>query len=548
MSFENMKMSSRLGLSFGLVILTFAAILMWVESSLSKLTQDVNKINEETLPYILAVDEMDLSRSDVQQFLTDVSATHDTDGYQEAEESAKRFLNDVEKFKQLYRQTKDEQSLRQIEEIEKSFNRFYTSGKVMAEAYVKKGMEAGNLLMKGADGQSGFDRDSEVISSELHKFRDQQLAKANRITAGAASAASFTMDMMLAGSLVAILLAVILGFLITRSLQRQLGGEPVVVAGIARRIAGGDLMIKVQTHDKDQSSLMFAMKGMVGKLSQVITEVRNAADSLSKASEQVNSTAQGMSQASSEQAASVEETSASVEQMSASVNQNSDNAKITNGMASKAAREATEGGESVKQTVEAMQQIAKKISIIDDIAYQTNLLALNAAIEAARAGEHGKGFAVVASEVRKLAERSQMAAQEISEVASSSVEMAEIAGKLLDEMVPSINKTSDLVQEISAASEEQLSGIDQINNSMMQLNDITQQNASASEELAATAEEMSIQAEQLQQTMHFFKVDSGDVSKAAFVRNTKSKVDMEYDVKSEVPHLSGPHKGDFVKF
>jgi methyl-accepting chemotaxis protein len=204
----------------------------------------------------------------------------------------------------------------------------------------------------------------------------------------------------------------------------------------------------------------------------------------------------------------VEETSASVEQMSASINQNAENAKVTNGMADSAAKQASEGGQAVKETVVAMKSIADKIGIIDDIAYQTNLLALNAAIEAARAGEHGKGFAVVAAEVRKLAERSQVAAQEIGEVAKNSVGLAERAGKLLDEIVPSIGKTSDLVQEIAAASEEQSSGVGQINTAMNQLNQITQQNASSSEELAATAEEMSGQAENLQQLVGFFKVEN----------------------------------------
>jgi methyl-accepting chemotaxis protein len=197
--------------------------------------------------------------------------------------------------------------------------------------------------------------------------------------------------------------------------------------------------------------------------------------------------------------------------MTASISQNTENSKVTDGMATKAATEASEGGEAVRATVAAMKQIALKIRIIDDIAYQTNLLALNAAIEAARAGEHGKGFAVVATEVRKLAERSQVAAQEIGTVASSSVELAEQAGKLLDAIVPNIRKTSDLVQEITAASEEQSSGVSQINVAVNQLSQTTQQNASSSEELAATAEEMSGQAEQLQQTMAFFKIAESPV-------------------------------------
>jgi len=284
------------------------------------------------------------------------------------------------------------------------------------------------------------------------------------------------------------------------------------VARVLAAIAQGDLTQRVPGEFKGTfARLRDDANGSCDKLSEIIGEVRSAADNLSSASEEVSATAQSLSQSSSEQAASVEETSASVEQMSASITQNSENAKVTDGMATKAAKEAAEGGEAVGATVTAMKQIADKIGIIDDIAYQTNLLALNAAIEAARAGEHGKGFAVVAAEVRKLAERSQVAAQEIGQLAGSSVDMAERAGKLLEQMVPSIKKTSDLVQEITAASEEQSSGVSQINGAMNQLNQTTQQNASASEELAATAEEMSGQAEQLQQVMAFFKVAGSDL-------------------------------------
>ena len=288
---------------------------------------------------------------------------------------------------------------------------------------------------------------------------------------------------------------------------------------VANRLSEGDLTVRIDADSKDETGQMLqAMQNMIEKLTQVVSDVNSGAQALSSASEEVSATAQSLSQASSEQAASVEETSASIEQMTSSIAQNTENAKVTDGMASQASRQAVEGGESVTATVVAMKQIAKKIGIIDDIAYQTNLLALNAAIEAARAGEHGKGFAVVAAEVRKLAERSQVAAQEIGEVASSSVELAEKAGKLLDEIVPNIKKTSDLVQEISAASSEQSSGASQINSAVSQLSQTTQQNASSSEELAATAEEMSSQAEQLQQTMSFFKLDGGGRSSMAHPR------------------------------
>jgi len=281
------------------------------------------------------------------------------------------------------------------------------------------------------------------------------------------------------------------------------------VVSVMRALSEGNL---TKTVDKHYEGSFAEMKeyanNTVLKLSAIIGEVNSASVSLANAATEVTNTAQSLSQAATEQAASVEETSAALEQMTASIAQNRDNAKTTNGMASKSAVDAVAGGEAVRDTVIAMKQIAKTIVIIDDIAYQTNLLALNAAIEAARAGEHGKGFAVVAAEVRKLAERSQVAALEIGTVATSSVELAEKAGALFVSLVPTIKKTSDLVEEIAAASEEQASGVNQINNAVSQLSQTTQQNAAGSEELAATAEQMSGHSTHLQETMAFFKVSS----------------------------------------
>lgn len=302
----------------------------------------------------------------------------------------------------------------------------------------------------------------------------------------------------------AVLLAILAGVFVTISITRPLR----VAVDAAGRMAEGDMTIELDTSARDETGQMLAaLQDMVVRLTTTIREVRAASDNLASASEEVSTTSQNLSQASSEQAASVEETSSSMEQMTASINQNTENAQVTDEVASGAAKQATEGGEAVEKTVEAMRNIAERISIIDDIAYQTNLLALNAAIEAARAGEHGRGFAVVAAEVRKLAERSQVAAQEISEVASNSVTLAEQGGALLAEIVPAVQQAAELVREINAASEEQSAGVGQINDAMEQLNQLTQSNASSSEELSATAEEMSAQAEELQRVMAFFKLD-----------------------------------------
>jgi methyl-accepting chemotaxis protein len=276
------------------------------------------------------------------------------------------------------------------------------------------------------------------------------------------------------------------------------------ITGVAERIAEGDLTVNIRERS-EQDKLMKALVLMLERLTDVVTNVQEATEQVAGGSQDMGAKTEQISQGATEQAASAEEVSSSMEQMNSNIMQNADNAQQTEKIAVKSAEDAREGGKAVAETVSAMKEIANKISIIEEIARQTNMLALNAAIEAARAGEHGKGFAVVAAEVRKLAERSQNAAGEINRLSASSVQIAEKAGELLGSIVPAIQKTADLVQEINAASSEQKAGAEQINKAIQQLDQVIQQNAAASEEMATTAEELNTQAEQLQNAVAFFK-------------------------------------------
>ena len=276
----------------------------------------------------------------------------------------------------------------------------------------------------------------------------------------------------------------------------------------AERIARGDLSVQLRERS-GEDKLMRAFVAMIGGLTKVVVEIKTVAGEVTNGSDSMSAAASELSQGANTQAANAEEASSSMEQMVSNIKQNADNAMQTEKIAIRSAEDAKEGGRSVADAVNAMKEIASKISIIEEIARQTNMLALNAAIEAARAGEHGKGFAVVAAEVRKLAERSQKAAGEINHLSGSTVKVAEKAGEMLEKLVPNIQKTAELVKEISAASNEQNTGAEQINTALQQLQTVIQQNASAAEEMAATSEELSGQAAGLMSTINFFRL--GDV-------------------------------------
>ncbi|MFP4366731.1 MAG: methyl-accepting chemotaxis protein [Bacteroidales bacterium] len=341
--------------------------------------------------------------------------------------------------------------------------------------------------------------------------------------------------------IIGIIMAVLLGIFITRAITKGLFKG----VSLAEEVAGGNLNVNIDNElvkqQDEVGQLGRALQTMIEKLRGIIGDVMSGAENIGSASTEMSSSSQQMSQGATEQASSAEEVSSSMEEMVSNIQQNTDNAQQTEKIAQNVSSGIQKVGASAGESLESIRNIADKINIINDIAFQTNILALNAAVEAARAGEHGRGFAVVASEVRKLAERSKVAADEIVALATQSVNVTEESGKLMNDLIPEIEKTAKLVQEISAASLEQNSGADQINNAIQQLNQIIQQNAAVSEEMATSSEELSGQAEQLKDTVSYFKMDlDRDYRKSNLTRSNNGQ-------KAKIAHVVTEKKEEAVK-
>ncbi|MDV4157352.1 methyl-accepting chemotaxis protein [Rhizobium brockwellii] len=384
-----------------------------------------------------------------------------------------------------------------IAELSKTFN----AADDQIRDYVKAGnAEGANTISVTAARAAANDIDATL--SEILALEKQRMKAADD---SADAQYATTRTMMMAVAAVALLVAAITAFWIASTISKGLSRANTVV----REVSEGDLtkMADITSHD-EIGELLGNVNSMIERLRGVVADALSAADNVSSGSQQLSASSEQVSQGATEQAASAEEASASMEQMAANIKQNADNAAQTEKIARQSAKDAEMSGEAVTRAVDAMRTIAQKIGIVQEIARQTDLLALNAAVEAARAGEHGKGFAVVASEVRKLAERSQSAAAEISSMSSDTVKAAADAGDMLGRLVPDIRKTAELVSEISAACREQDIGASQINEAIQQLDKVTQQNAGASEQMSATSEELASQAEELQTSIAFFKVDT----------------------------------------
>ncbi|MBI5380642.1 MAG: HAMP domain-containing protein [Opitutae bacterium] len=512
----------------------------FVDNQSKKLTEDItaalseklteDKVKERIRKIEICNDVIDLG-SNVRIGAWKSMATRDPEHFKE---TLRKFVEINVKLDELKSITRQDINLQQIAACRAAGKAYQEN----MEGFLK------NWLSREELGKKRNEAAAEVLAAAEQTALDGMKNTAS--AAGeAATSLSYSSTMLIVGCIICVSLAVILGLLITRMItapvrnlvdglgQIAIGDLSARVtvdsrdeigrlseaannmaealdakAKMAVQIGDGDLRHEVKLAS-DKDTLGLALQKMVTNLREVVANVRSAAENVSAGSEELTSTTQTLSSGASEQAASVEQVSSSMEESAASIQQNTENARQTEKIATKASQDAQEAGTSVGKTVHAMKEIAQKTSIIEEIARQTDLLALNAAIEAARAGEHGKGFAVVASEVRKLAERSQTAAGEISKLSASSVEIAESAGEMLNKLVPDIRKTADLVKEITASSEEQSTGAAQINKAVQELDKVIQQNASASEEMASSSEELASQAEQLQSAIEFFKVNDG---------------------------------------
>jgi methyl-accepting chemotaxis protein len=501
--FGHLRVQLKVMVAVGVVVLLSTAVAILSILSLSSLNDRTVEIADNWMPSVQAAGLMNTTKSDyrIAEFRHVMATT--PEAMRQAEELLKVRGEKLDGERKAYESLISSQRERDLYDAFSATWQKYAGLHDRVIALSRKNLNAQATALLGGEGLTLFTE----VSAALQKVVDINVAGGDAAKKAAASSYDSARSTIIVASVVAMVIGLALAFAVGRVISSPLRKTVTLLQALAE----GRLDQRLDLDTRDEVGQMsVALNAAMEKVGSTVSEVLMATEQLASASLQISEASQTLSQTATEQAASVEETSASVEEMANSIAQNSDNSKVTDGIARKSASDATEGGAAVQQTVDAMKAIATKIAIIDDIAFQTNMLALNATIEAARAGEHGKGFAVVATEVGKLAERSQVAAQEIGQMATGSVATAERAGALLTEIVPSIGRTSDLVQEITAASAEQAAGAAQITSAMSQMSKVTQQNASSSEELAATAEEMTGQSESLQQLMRFFQL--GDQS------------------------------------
>lgn len=503
---KNWKIGTRITAGFGAVIAVAVALGCFALWQVRTLEKSAVTLGRDSLPSVSHMLQVRASLEHVQRlmvqhvFATDPAEINQLDGeIREARAMTSRLLS---KYEKEFASNEKDRELLAI--LNGAREQFWVTGEEV-------------LTLSRAGTEEGNRKAHELFQSKIPALRGKYLEAADKLVVrneDEAEEATKTVEAsgqsartgVILGLLVSLAAAVLIATFIVRSVTRPLADAMTLV----NAVSGGDLTHTAQVDSRDEiGQMLSSLNTMVSNLKKTVGEITSSAANVASGSEQMSATAQQLSQGASEQAASAEESTSAMEEMASIVQQNADNARQTDKIASKASEDARTGGDAVQRTVDAMRQVAEKIGIIEEIARKTDLLALNAAVEAARAGEHGKGFAVVASEVRKLAERSQTAAAEISHLTVEGVQTAETAGSMLSRLVPDIQKTAELVREIAAASAEQNTGAAQVNKAIQQLDVVIQQNAAASEEMASTSEELASQAEVMQTTIAFFKTGEG---------------------------------------
>jgi methyl-accepting chemotaxis protein len=494
--FEDWSFARKLWLLGAIASLGLVASVVVMAASGIRTGRLLARIEKGHYPALLMTRDLAPRLKEIQAALQAAAAAQDSDSLIASDRLRDAFLAAVGEQKQNETMTAGE-----IESLARDFQDYYVLARSATERIAASKMDEDvvRALETMKTKHNALEARIQAVAETSRKQADESF----RAASAQQRAAVLTSGALSALAAVAVAL---FSWLIARSLTQRLKAA----VGLAERVAEGDLTafgsLESRASRDEVGQLQASLDRMASKLVEVTGQVRNAAGALASAAGQVSSSAQSMSAGTSDQAASVEETTSSLEEMTASITANAENSRLTDEIATKGAQEAERAGQAVMDTVEQMKTIAEKISIVQEISYQTNLLSLNAAIEAARAGEHGKGFAVVAAEVRRLAERSQAAAKDISALAGTSVKVAERSGQVLAELVPSIRRTAELVQEVTAGSAEQAAGVSQINKAMARVDQVTQRNAAQAEELSSTSEEMTSQAEALRGMMAFFRL------------------------------------------